>query len=397
MPRLLAICTLPIWPIQDGYSLRVANLLQALAGQWQITLLAPGASPPGLEQHPTNPLFWSDEVARQNKELEIFSDPLRSEKALAAHMPLALVGRGLSYPWRFDNAPLVAAIGDHIATVRPDRALVWPGAEGAWLASRAQVPAVLDMIDCNPLEFVRAALAGHGRVWNLKESATAAVHARRAVRGFGATVCVGGVDAAWMTRLGGRAVHTIPNGVMLPHNSALEDARPTVVFAGTLDYAPNVDAVAFMASDIWPSVRAAVPTARWVIAGRRPVAAIRELDGRDGIAVQADVLDMTAELQSAWVAVAPMRTGVGLKNKVLEAWANARPVVLTPLATNALALPPGHAGLVQAGATGLAAVVTALLCDRTARHRLGQAAQAMVARDFTWAGAGGRFDALLQH
>ncbi len=367
MPRLFAVCTLPPWPIGDGYSLRVANLLQRLAARWEVTLLAPlgprGEALPGT----------------------------------AERVPLTLAGAGLSYPWRFDNAPLIAAIGRCVAA-RPDRALVWPGAEAAWLASAARVPAVLDMIDCNVLEFVSNFRDARGldRARDAKEAVIAAVHARRAVRGFGVTACVGERDAAWMARLGGRGVEVIPNGVALPDLLGPEHAAPTVVFVGTLDYPPNVDAVAFAAASVWPMIRAAVPEARWVIAGRRPVAAIRALDGRDGVEVRAEVLDMAAELQAAWVAIAPMRTGVGLKNKVLEAWACARPVVLTPLAMNGLTLPPGHAGLVQATVDGMAGAVVRLLRDRPARERLGDAARAMVARDFTWEGAAARMDALLQ-
>ena len=363
MRRLLAVCTLPPWPVRDGYSLRVSHLLEGLARRWEITLLAPGTIAPGVTEH----------------------------------VRLDLAGTGLSYPWRFDNGPLAAAIEHCVAAVRPDRAVVWPGAEAAWLARGVRVPAVLDMIDCNPLEFGRAAWAEGGwkRVRNLREGVVAAVNARRAVRGFQATMCVGGADAAWLARLGGRAVHSVPNGVALPSGLVAENARATVLFGGTLDYSPNVDAVGFMVSEIWPRVRVAVPGARWVIAGRRPVAAIRALDGQEGVEVRADVVDMPAELQAAWVAVAPMRTGVGLKNKVLEAWACARPVVLTPLAMNGLALPPGHAGLVQAGAAGMADTVAALLRDSVARRRLGWAAQAMVARDFTWEAAGRRLDGLL--
>ena len=237
MGRLLAVGTLPLWPIRDGYSLRAANLLAVLGRRWEITLLAPGATPPGV----------------------------------AEHMPLLLADAGSSYPWRFANGPLIAAIKRCVAA-RPDRALVWPGAESAWLTSGARVPAVLDMIDCNPLEFGRAAWAGGGRdrAWNLREAVIAAVHARRAVRGFEATVCVGKADASWMSRLGGRAVAMVPNGVALPSAAVPEHPCATVVFAGTLDYPPNVDAVAFIVAEIWPRIRAAVPGARWVIAGRRP-------------------------------------------------------------------------------------------------------------------------------
>lgn len=368
MPRLFAVCTLPPSPVRDGYSLRVANLLQRLAGRWDVTLLAPvGPEGEGLP-------------------------------GIAEHLPLALTGAGLSYPWRFDNTPLTAAIVQGVAATRPERALVWPGAEGAWLAGRAQVPAVLDMIDCNPLEFLGNLRSARGWDWarNAKEAAIAALHSRRAVRGFDATICVGERDAAWMARLGGRGVQVAPNGVALPDTLGAERAEPTVVFAGTLDYPPNIDAVAFTAASVWPRVRRAMPEARWVIVGRRPVRTIRALHGQDGIEVRADVLDMPVELQAAWVAIAPMRTGVGLKNKVLEAWACARPAVLTPLAMNGLTLPPGHAGLVQATADGMADAVVRLLRDHAARQRLGDAARAMVARDFTWDNAAARLDALLQ-
>lgn len=364
MPRLLAVCTLPPWPIRDGYALRVANLLQRLAQRWEVTLLAPGAAPPGV----------------------------------ARHVPLALDGPGRSYPWRFDDRPLRAALDAVLRATRPDRALAWPGAEGAWLATADRPPAVLDMIDCNPREFwgdTRAA-QGWDRLRAAREAVVAAWHARRAVRGFAATVCAGEADAAWMARLGGRPVHTVPNGVAVPGTAAAEDPRPTVLFAGTLDYAPNIDAVAFAAADIWPRLRARVPGARWVIAGRRPVAAIRALHGREGVEVRADVADMAAEWHAAWVGLAPMRTGVGIKNKVLEAWACARPVVLTGRAMNGLALPPGHAGLVQDRGGAMAEAAATLLRDGALRRRLGRSARATAARDFTWEAAAARLDGLLR-
>lgn len=363
MPRLLAVCTLPPWPIRDGYSLRVANLLRRLARQWDITLLAPGETPPGV----------------------------------ARHVVLALDGPGLSYPWRFDNRPLRAALDAVLPGAGPDRALIWPGAERAWLDAAPPIPAVLDMIDCNAREFwgtVRAA-QGRDRLRAGREAVLAALLARRAVRGFAATACVGEADAAWMARLGGRPVHSVPNGVALPDAAAPEHGRPTVLFAGTLDYAPNLDAVAFATAEVWPRLRARVPGARWVIAGRRPVAAIRALDGRDGIEVRADVVDMAAEWHAAWVGLAPMRTGVGIKNKVLEAWACARPVVLTQRAMNGLVLPPGHAGLVQDRPGAMAEAAALLLRDGALRRRLGRSARA-VARDFTWDGAAARLDALLR-
>ena len=370
-PTLLAACTLPPWPVRDGYALRVANLVRELSAAWDITLVCPGPPPPGT----------------------------------ARHVPVALHGAGLAYPWRFGPAPLRAALAAALQAAGPHaRGLAWPGTEAAWCSPPPPTtpplpPSVMDMIDCNPLEFWRTLRAPgplRARARAARELPTSLRWARQAVRGFQATACVGADDARWMRRIGGRPVAVIPNGVDLPPLATLPDPLPTAVFAGSLDYAPNMDAVAFLAGAVWPRIRAAVPSARLLVAGRRPGPAITALHGSHGIEVLPDVPDMAAVLGRAWVGLAPMRTGVGLKNKVLETWAAARPCVLTPLATNGLLLPPGHDGLVARDADALAAAAAALLHDQAGALRLGAAARDWVAARFSWAGAAAAMDALLR-
>ncbi|WP_439578904.1 glycosyltransferase [Elioraea sp.] len=365
---LLAVCTRPPWPVRDGYGLRVANLLEGLAGAWRITLVAP-----------------TDVVP-----------------CAITCVPVALTGSGLTYPWRFDDAPLRAAVRTALAERPAARALVFPGAEAVWFDDAGLPPAVMDMIDCNPLEFWRAALSGRGlraRLRSLAEVPVAIRYARRTVWSFSATVLVGERDAAWMRRIGGRdTVHVVPNGVAVPPTERLveEDVVPTVVFLGSLGYAPNVDATLFAAEQIWPRIAEAVPGARFVIAGRAPAPEIRALAAQPGIVVAADVPDIVTVLGRAWVSVAPMRIGVGIKNKVLEAWACARPVVMTPLATNGLVLPPGHGAFVRRDPAGLADAIVTLLRDRAARQAAGASARALVRERFSWAGAAARIDALLR-
>jgi glycosyltransferase involved in cell wall biosynthesis len=261
----------------------------------------------------------------------------------------------------------------------------------------------MDMIDCNPLEFWRGTLARghlHERYRNFSQLAVAVLSARRTVRCFAATVCVGEQDAAWMARIGGRrTVHVVPNGVVLPPEDGLigQAEHPTLSFTGTLDYPPNVDAVHYTVAEIWPRVRQAIPDARLVIAGRNPTPNITALRNRSGIEIAADVPEMVSVLCRSWVSIAAMRTGVGIKNKVLEAWACARPTVMTPVATNGLTLPPGHEALVCSTPTALADAVVALFNDGARRQNLGLAAREHVRRHATWAAAVHQVDRLLQN
>jgi glycosyltransferase involved in cell wall biosynthesis len=354
----------------NGYTLRVSHLLEHLAECWSITLIAPpsDAIPPGI----------------------------------ARHVPVTLRGGGVTYPWRFDQTELRATLDRAVREHRPDRALVWAGAEALWFGRSDLPPAVVDVIDCNPLEFWRGFLSYRDlrqRYRALREIVVATRYARRMVRGYSATVCVGEADAQWLRRIGGRdTVHVVPNGVDIPpvDSIATEAAEPTLSFTGALDYRPNIEAVVFAARTIWPRILAAVPRARFVIAGRSPAPEVLALAGQPNIDIAPDVPDMVPVISRSWVSIAPMRSGVGIKNKVLEAWACARPVVMSQLATNGLVVPSDHASLVSAKADTMADAVVRLFTDAEERHRLGHSARENVLRHFTWADVAERLDALLR-
>jgi hypothetical protein len=67
------------------------------------------------------------------------------------------------------------------------------------------------------------------------------------------------------------------------------------------------------------------------------------------------------------LAVAPMRTGADIKNKVLEAWSVGTPAVMTLIATNGLTQAPADV-LLTAEGTELA-VLADLFLDSKRRER----------------------------
>lgn len=104
---------------------------------------------------------------------------------------------------------------------------------------------------------------------------------------------------------------------------------------------------------------------------------------------------MVDALASAWVAVAPMRSGAGIKNKILEAWAVGTPVVMTRLAANGLSVRAPLDGLIGDTPDVLARLVGDLLADAGERSRLGIASRETARQDHAWSVAGDRLDALL--
>ena len=343
----------------------MANLLEALAPAWDITLLAPAG-----------PV------------------PLCVAEAVGVSLPQAS-----TVPWRYDASPLGEALDRMLARRRFDRALMFAGAEALGFRRRDLPPAVADLIDCNALEVwreVRTTPNWRARLYWLRELIISARYARRGFRAFAATTCVGEMDATWLKRMGGRRVHVVPNGVALPESAPPEAEQPVLSFTGTLDYHPNVDAALFAARAVFPLVRAALPEARLLIAGRRPVPQVRQLATLPGVEVLADVADMRAVLARTRVGLAPMRAGSGIKNKVLEAWACARPVVMTRVAANGLSVPEGHASLVRDGPEAQAEAAIGLLRDPGRAAALGALARAHVAAVFSWERQAERLDRILR-
>ncbi len=190
-------------------------------------------------------------------------------------------------------------------------------------------------------------------------------------------------------------ITVVGNGVLLPSEHDLPVPESSVVgFVGAMDYAPNVDAVTWFADRIWPVVLAEHPHARFQIVGRKPSRAVRRLDRRPGVEVIGEVTHVNDALKTWQVSVAPMRMGRGVQNKVLEAMAAARPVVLTSQAAAGLSERDIKHLTIADGASDLADAVKRLLGDVELCRRLGRESRGVVAREHSWAREVAKLEAL---
>ena len=182
------------------------------------------------------------------------------------------------------------------------------------------------------------------------------------------------------------SVHVVPNGVDTETFSpapGLEESA-TIVFSGTMSYPPNVRAASWFAEECFERIRAHVPGASLLIAGKAPVRQVRQLGEREGISVTGFVDSMPEMLRRARVAVAPMLSGAGIQNKVLEAMACGLPVVATTFGAAAIDAAPGRDLIVADGADAFADAVVGLLLDSARARQVGANARAVVLERHGW-------------
>lgn len=371
MKTLLAVAAAPIFSTTNGITLRQVMLLKHLRHNWRLVLACPGT--PG----PTGASAVDD---------------LIEVPALPRWNPC---------PASRDRAALRAALDRVRRRVAPDAMLLWPGAEHSAMPHPGTLTTVSDRIDAMTLSAWRdlRRLGRRARRHHITTVAAFAAYERRLVRTSSATVVVGEDDARMLRWLGGsRKVHVVGNGAdvdgpMHPHG---DHGHPVVAFTGILNFPPNVEAVLGFVRDTWPGIRARHPLARFVVAGRDPVPSILALHGIAGVEVLSNVPCMPSVIRSAWVSVAPMRSGTGVKNKVLEAWAEGRPVVMTTMASNGLEATPANAGLIVDDPGAMAAKVSALLDCSGMRTTLGASLRAHVQQRHQWEPLARRMSVLLE-
>jgi len=264
---------------------------------------------------------------------------------------------------------------------------------GAGLEPRSR--RLLELVDSETLGALRAADPGpRGRLRRLVARAVE----RQSLRRFPIVTSVAEADAAVMRQLVPCArVEVVPNGVDSEHYRpmpSVPEVPDSLVFLGAMSYPPNVAAARHFAERIFPLIREAQPYACLTIVGRDPAPEIRALARTPGIDVTGWVDDVRPYLARAAIFVCPMVSGSGIKNKVLEAMAMGRPVVTTPLGVEGLSSDARQAVVRAAEPAEFAAAVVRLQGEPVERERLGEAARAVVEREYSWDACADRYDAL---
>ncbi len=209
----------------------------------------------------------------------------------------------------------------------------------------------------------------------------------RLLRRVSAAVCMTEPDAGELRRFCRDVpVHVISTGVDLDFFVPPEVAAgtPRLVFVGAFQHAPNVDAMVYFCHSIFPRIRAEVPEAELCIVGSNPPPDIVSLGETPGIQVTGTVQDIRPFMASSMVYVVPLRLGVGIRGKILEAWSMAMPVVATSVACSGLRFESGNNLLLADKADDFAGHVGSLLRDPDLRQKLGRAGRKTAELFYGW-------------
>jgi glycosyltransferase involved in cell wall biosynthesis len=379
MRVLMVSEAVPYLPCYDGFRLIPANLIRNLSDRHEIHLIALSDDREGAERSE-----WSRTYCRS---VTIF----RSNHGVRAKVRTMTGG--------VDPA-LERCTLDAVVKVRPDLIHLEGGGLAALLrATTRELPGILSIHDSRALrylEFARYA-AGARERFRLRLFSVMARRQERHWFGYADRVMVTSPsDAEALSAvLNEQRIAVIPNGVDLDYYARQSPPEPgRIVFTGSMNWPPNEDAAEHFARDIMPAVQSRIPDATFWIVGADPSPRVRNLAKLAGVHVTGTVADIRPWIWSAAVYASPLRFGLGVKNKILEAMACGAAIVATTRSLSGTPMIDGRDAMVADDDTKFADAVVRVLSDSELRGSLEREARRKAEAEYSWESITARLEGL---
>lgn len=332
-PILYLVHRIP-YPPNKGDKIRSFHFLKALAEKYEVYL---GTFIDDPEDRP-----YLDALKHFCK--QSFCVELQPKLGKIKSLTGFLSGEALSLPY-YRNTAMQSWVDNVIAEGKIESALIFSSPMAHYLQNHPALRLVADFVDVDSDKWRQYAQSKPWPAsWVYRREAQKLLQFETAIaQRAEATLFVSAQEAHLFKQLApsvANKVGFVNNGVdteffnpELPYDSPYSKDLKTIVFTGAMDYWANVDAVVWFAQQVFPSIKPQCPAVRFYIVGSKPARQVLQLAETDAsVVVTGRVDDVRAYIAHADVVVAPLRIARGIQNKVLEAMAMARPVVVTSAA-----------------------------------------------------------------
>jgi polysaccharide biosynthesis protein PslH len=232
------------------------------------------------------------------------------------------------------------------------------------------------------------------RFYYWQEGTRLAAYEKRVARRFKSHLVCAELDGARLIdTVGAVAFQVVPNGVDLEYFQPAAAGTPlhpgSMIFVGGLTWYPNVTAIRFFLTKVWPILVTRRSDVEFRLIGRNPPTDILELAARDSrIKPMGFVDDIRPIVHQSMVYVCPIFDGGGTKLKMLDAMAMGKAIVAHPVACEGLDITDGLQALQASAPEAFATAILRLMDDRALRMNLEIEGRKHVCEHFSFASIG---------
>lgn len=158
-----------------------------------------------------------------------------------------------------------------------------------------------------------------------------------------------------------------------------------LIFAGSLDWYPNADALLFFCRDIWPGLKRLHKGLTFTVIGKNPPDKLRLLmEGDKDIYFKGYVPDVRPYIRDSMIFVSPFRDGGGTRLKILDAMSQGIPVVSTALGCEGINISEGGNILIADTADDFISKISDLLTMPDLADQLSKGGRALVEKQYSF-------------
>ncbi|MEO1451193.1 MAG: glycosyltransferase [Bacteroidota bacterium] len=376
--KLLVLASRFPYPLEKGDKLRLYYQLREFSRQHEVILVALHEHDITTEDRAAIERFCSRvHLLRLNTSVSVF----KAAMGWIGGRPLQV-----GYFWRRKIQIQITRI---IQQEAPDQIFCQLIRMGDYIRKQS-LPTHLDYMDCFSLGFRRrAAAAPFWQKWIWRREARLLKQFEQAIyRDMDQCYIISDQDRAALGPPEKHDIFVSPNGLDLEKFRPLPHVKEKaeICFVGNMGYFPNVQAARYLIEQVMPLVWEKSPSVRVILAGARPTPIVQKLGHHPQVTVTGWVEDIRQPYQEGQIFVAPLFTGSGQQNKILEAMALGRPCLTTPLVNKAIGASADAIALAE-DADGFAQQILSLLADAEQREKMGKAGQTFVQSQVSWSEA----------
>jgi glycosyltransferase involved in cell wall biosynthesis len=301
----------------------------------------------------------------------------------ARQVSVALTSAVTATPYRvakFRSRLLAEAIAAHKANSSYE--LIHHDQFGVAAYHDARYPSTLTTQNVESEIFRLGAALAEGRVrrtWAALEARKLRKAEPKLDSAFDHVFALSSLDVALLEHIGVGGATVLPMPVDAPPEPPrAEPPGPRLLTMGSMSWFGVEDGLLWFFREVWPLVRVRVPEVRWEIVGANAGPAIQRLSSEPGISVRGYVEDIREEVHASRVCLVPLHVAGGIRIKLLELMAEARPCVATTVGAQGIDFTDGEGVFRRDSPTEFAEAVIALLTDDDLWRRTGHAGWAYV-------------------
>lgn len=252
------------------------------------------------------------------------------------------------------------------------------------------IPKVVDLVDSISLNYLRSKNLGSNFIWRLiyrLEKKKVLSYEKKNPSCFDYCFTTSKIDTNHIKKISGKDnIETIPLGVnneLLNYQNNHQD-KNIISFFGKMNYNPNIDAVIYFVNDIWPKIKNRLKEAKFYVMGYRPNLKIKKLSNDKKIVVTGFLKNPYNLLSQSKIIIAPMVSGAGIQNKILEAMALGKCVITTSFGAGGIVGRDGVNFIIKDDPDEFAEEIIKLWNDKEKRTYIGQNAKKLLMENYRW-------------